>query len=507
MASTGNLILRLGLIAGLFTSTYATFVVQCYSRLVDDMLDHVVNPGSTSGHLHAICGGNGFAGSMTFDQARASSCSNCNIKEDLSNYWTPKLFFRAQNSRMAIYYLHRPGPDNDPLIPFPPGFRMLAGDMNKRTPGNDFASLAVRHRCIGTNQEITNLPLTKCNGGVRTQVVFPSCWDGINSDSTDHKSHVVYPVDGYFDGGRCPKSHPKHLITLFYEVYYSSDLFSDLWTEDGKTQPFVFSNGDTTGHGFHGDFLNGWSPETLEKAVNNCVDGTPNCPEQTFTFYEQGDTQKCKLQQVVQVNAAGVLQQPANGCKPGSGGPIAAPTPAKPGTSVPPSLPPANVPTPAPSQLPSTLVPVPSGPTTSHSVQDVPSSKPNISLPSGGLPGPASPPGDSGKYTDMSSAGWRYLGCFPDSSNSRILSATMRGSAGMTVEKCLAICTADGFGVAGVKWSSEYWCGPKVPVKRTCRAVCDSQCKGSRNQICGGTGALGVYQKVVKETRKVEWVA
>jgi len=72
-------------------------------------------------------------------------------------------------------------------------------------------------------------------------------------DSDDHKSHVSYPVDGNYDGGRCPKSHPVHLVTLFYEVYYDTKSFKDKWYGDG--QPFVFANGDTTGYGYHGDFV------------------------------------------------------------------------------------------------------------------------------------------------------------------------------------------------------------------------------------------------------------
>jgi hypothetical protein len=100
----------------------ATFVVQCTSRLVDERVDPLVYPGQISDHVHAIAGGNGFDITMDYDKARASSCSTCNIKEDLSNYWTPKLYFQAQNGSftpvpidgddsvgnmggMAIYYL------------------------------------------------------------------------------------------------------------------------------------------------------------------------------------------------------------------------------------------------------------------------------------------------------------------------------------------------------------------------------------------------------------------
>lgn len=34
---------------------------------------------------------------MDYAQARAAKCSSCPIKEDMSNYWTPKLYFQAKD--------------------------------------------------------------------------------------------------------------------------------------------------------------------------------------------------------------------------------------------------------------------------------------------------------------------------------------------------------------------------------------------------------------------------
>ncbi len=81
------------------------------------------------------------------------------------------------------------------------------------------------------------------------QVYFPMCWDGVNVDSPDHKSHVSYP-DRY-NGGDCPATHPVRLPGLFYEAFYSVDQFP----HGQGTQPFVLANGDPTGYGFHGDFV------------------------------------------------------------------------------------------------------------------------------------------------------------------------------------------------------------------------------------------------------------
>ena len=94
---------------------------------------------------------------------------------------------------------------------------------------------------------------------------FPACWDGVNLDSPDHMSHMAYP-DG-IDNGLCPPSHPIHLVSIFYEVYFSVAPFNAL--NDGGR--FVLANGDPTGYGLHGDFLNGWDRSVLSRAVATCT--------------------------------------------------------------------------------------------------------------------------------------------------------------------------------------------------------------------------------------------
>lgn len=80
-----------------------------------------------------------------------------------------------------------------------------------------------------------------CPDGIRLEVMFPSCWDGKNLDSVDHKSHMAYP--DLLQNGACPKGFPVRLPTLFYEVIWStkSELF------EGRSGEFVVSNGDPTG--------------------------------------------------------------------------------------------------------------------------------------------------------------------------------------------------------------------------------------------------------------------
>jgi hypothetical protein len=140
---------------------------------------------------------------------------------------------------------------------------MLAGNPILRNTTGE--SRGICHRCVYkdsqpfggapcTEEDTTFLPTRMCAGGIRTQVTFPTCWDGVNLDSPDHQSHVAYaevPYEPYAEPlgimprGKCPEGFPVMLPQVMYEVMFDTTPFNDkaLWGEEG-TQPFVFSMGD-----------------------------------------------------------------------------------------------------------------------------------------------------------------------------------------------------------------------------------------------------------------------
>jgi hypothetical protein len=113
---------------------------------------------------------------------------------------------------------------------FPPGFRMIAGDAGKRNAfipppdipqslwgPNEKTPKALAEKAIGFNclnyggsaeGSLTRHLLpnkafidSNCADGLRLELMFPSCWNGVSLDADDHKSHVAYPdlvMEGIF---------------------------------------------------------------------------------------------------------------------------------------------------------------------------------------------------------------------------------------------------------------------------------------------------------------------
>lgn len=128
---------------------------------------------------------------------------------------------------------------------------------------------------------------------------------------------MAYP-DGV-DSGSCPSTHPIRFISLFYEVTFSVNDFKDLWYDN--KQPFVLSNGDPTGFGYHGDFVNGWDVNVLQQAVDGCNNDSgvvEECP--FFQFFPSNSVTDCFIPPRVNEPTTGWLPK-LPGCNPVQAGP------------------------------------------------------------------------------------------------------------------------------------------------------------------------------------------
>jgi len=300
------------------------------SQLVVERLDPLVNPGTKqSPHLHQIIGGNAFNVTMDPDVAPSTqaTCTTCTFAEDFSNYWTAVLYFRARNGTfkrvpqkgnvgfeqsnggMTVYYT--PSYNKGKVTAFKKGFRMIVGNPTYRTEAEAKRFRQLTYTCLQNMNtrtgETLNMPKQPCKAGIMSNIRFPTCWDGVNLDSPDHMSHVAYPSSGTFESnGPCPASHPVKIPQLFFEVIWDTTKFNDksLWPEDGS-QPFVWSYGDATGYGNHGDYVFGWKDDSLQKAMD--ADCNISCPQLKTQSIAAGN--KCAQQQKVKEDIDGWLTE------------------------------------------------------------------------------------------------------------------------------------------------------------------------------------------------------
>ena len=127
-----------------------------------------------------------------------------------------------------------------------------------------------------------------CPRGIRLELVFPSCWNGIDIANSNHKNHVTFPTR--VQEGDCPRGFPIRLPVLYYETIWNTYQYRDI---PGK---FVLSNGDETGFGYHGDFMSAWNNSLLQHAIKTCRN-TSGLLEDCQAFQPLADlqTNQCKF--------------------------------------------------------------------------------------------------------------------------------------------------------------------------------------------------------------------
>jgi Domain of unknown function (DUF1996) len=251
----------------------AVFSVKCdLTHMAPD--DPIVFPGQPGrSHLHAFFG-NGSIDADTTTRSlvgAASSCHNGMGEVDKAGYWVPGLLDGGRavrgapgEHRIDAYYTVLG--KNLPVRPMPFGLRMIAGDAKATRPQ---PLQVTSYDCVKfpNGGEITNrfsvMPTCPAGSYLSARIMFPSCWDGRNLDSPDHKSHMAYPVRE-----RCPVSHPVSLPVLSFRVRWKD--------VRGVPSPRLsLANGGQ--FSMHADFWNAWSPSVMQWLVTNCLNGTRNC--------------------------------------------------------------------------------------------------------------------------------------------------------------------------------------------------------------------------------------
>ena len=240
------------------------FITPCrYShRAPDDPIVYPNQPGRS--HSHDFFG-NGSTGATSTLASLSAAPTACRRLQDRSAYWVPTLLFDGQpvTARSATIYYRDAGKDPASVRPFPPGLRVIAGDSRATGP----QSLDVVSWGCGSESGIERQqapPVCPPGRSLVATVRFPDCWDGVNLDSVDHRSHLAYAVR--LRGGRaCPPSHPVAVPKITFNVRYP--------VPGGPSVSLASGPAFTE----HADFFNAWDPPTLASLVLGCLAADVKC--------------------------------------------------------------------------------------------------------------------------------------------------------------------------------------------------------------------------------------
>ncbi len=215
--------------------------------------DPIVYPGQPGkSHLHLFFGNVNVNASTTAASIMTATTSTC--------------FGGTPDSALFYYKGGYLGVKMADIKPFPPGLRMIAGSSSFTTEVAQAG--VVRIWCEGGDGTIRNR-IPSCNKGEKLsfEVIFPQCWDGVNLDSPDHKSHMAYANNG------CPASHPVPLPEISMNLHYV--------VEESGTDTYLRLSSDNYvgpgGFSMHADWFNGWDPTTLKLWVSGCINPSKDC--------------------------------------------------------------------------------------------------------------------------------------------------------------------------------------------------------------------------------------
>ncbi|MFC5804882.1 DUF1996 domain-containing protein [Streptomyces formicae] len=163
--------------------------------------DPIVFPGQAGrSHIHEFYRNRTANASSTLESLSAGT-TNCTPQTDLSSYWTPTLHQNGvpvAPERVTVYY--QGITDHTRAVAHPRGLRYVVGNALATSPDQNPAA---RWSCVGRTE--SSRDFMNCPPGTKLEnyLDFPTCWDGKNLDSANHRDHMAYAT-----GQTCPASTP-----------------------------------------------------------------------------------------------------------------------------------------------------------------------------------------------------------------------------------------------------------------------------------------------------------
>ncbi|MGW5851702.1 DUF1996 domain-containing protein [Streptomyces sp. NPDC055254] len=241
----------------------------------------VVSPGLRSGahHTHAYVG-NLSADAMSTDASLDAAATSCRGGDRSTYYWPVLRRLDRPGTRAheraaghgnageilaeASVLVEFRGNPVSKVVAMPRFLRGTTGDAVAFTAGGD-SDVRARWGCSGSpDRATTRYPRCPAGDRVTRTLAFPSCWNGLDTTSAGHRSHLRFPAPG----GVCPQDTfpvPELRITLAYEVPPGVLTALDSFPEQRHSPKTD-----------HAMFVNAMSEEQME-AVVSCLNEGRTC--------------------------------------------------------------------------------------------------------------------------------------------------------------------------------------------------------------------------------------
>lgn len=254
----------------------------------DDPIVYPRQPGKA--HLHQFFGNLETNAGSTYETLRKSGESTCMNALNRSAYWMPAMLDGRGNvvrpDLVTIYYKRRPASDPQcqvgakACVGIPRGLKLVFG-WDQTRPNAPQPETNFNYGCqrgsipIGAGAKTLGPVAEYCNAAglqINARIHTPTCWNGVDLDSPDHRSHVV---PGTTAG--CPSTHPYIIPEFTLGAIYSIEAGDDtkLWhlSSDHMLPKMV------PGASFHSDYFEAWEEPIRLRWEAACLDKMLNCSD------------------------------------------------------------------------------------------------------------------------------------------------------------------------------------------------------------------------------------
>ncbi|MET7856333.1 DUF1996 domain-containing protein [Streptomyces sp. NPDC005318] len=244
----------------------------------------IVAPGVSNGahHMHDYVG-NQANDAFASDDDLANGRTTCRNQGDKSTYYWPVL--RLQNgtaendvnadgggkdqnvgeiqtpSQVTLKFVGNP---TGRVTAMPRFLRIITGDAKALTNGDANANASWSCTGFEDRQLKDKYPICPEGSKVVRSFAFQSCWDGQNTDSANHRTHVAFAQKS----GRCPsgfRAIPQLVQRIVYDVPPGPGFAVDSFPEQ-LHKPVTD----------HGDFINVFDDNLMKKVVS-CINNGRKC--------------------------------------------------------------------------------------------------------------------------------------------------------------------------------------------------------------------------------------